>query len=150
MDDYSKLVSIHNWLSSNIYYDQDSLDFNSRGPNDGKGTFENKKAVCEGYAKLSLDLCRVNQIPCQLIYGYAIGVDDEDKEWTDSNLESSPNHAWNQAYVDGRWLIFDTTWDSNNKFKGGQFLEDKPSLNYFDPSLRFFSESHKIDKIIDI
>lgn len=56
-------------------------------------------------------------------------------------------HAWNEAYADGRWIILDTTWDSQNRYENGIFSEAKPcSTIYFDPSLEAFSESHRIER----
>lgn len=148
--DYEKLLAIHTWVSNNIYYDFDSIKYDKRGPNDAYNTYADKKAVCQGYAELSLALCRSLDIPTKLIYGYALGAVDGEDSWTSEAMEQPLNHAWNEAYIDGRWIIFDTTWDSSNKFEEKRFISEKGSLKYFDPSIKAFSNTHRIDKIVDL
>ena len=66
--------------------------------------------------------------------------------WDDSNyMTEEPNHAWNEAYVDGRWVIVDTTWDSFNRYENGERIKsEKNSRLYFDANPEAFSQNHKI------
>lgn len=148
--DYEKLLALHRWVSSNIYYDFDSIEYDRRGPNDAFSTYMDKKAVCQGYAELTLALARSVNIPTRLVYGYALGVEDGDDSWNDDNMGKLSNHAWNEAFVNGRWIILDTTWDSSNAYKEGSFKKETNRLRYFDPSLVFFSQTHRVTEIIDI
>ena len=58
--------------------------------------------------------------------------------------EVKSNHAWNEAYVDGRWMLIDATWDSTNEIENGQWIKGS-SINhiYFDAHMKFFSLSHR-------
>ena len=69
-----------------------------------------------------------------------------DTQWTDLSAQTiEQNHAWNEAYVDGRWIIIDPTWDCENKIKGGEYVRgSEPSHLYFDANIEFFSANHKI------
>ena len=55
------------------------------------------------------------------------------------------NHAWNQAYVDHRWVNIDATWDSNNIYENGQYIYGGIDYYlYFDISNLYLSYNHKI------
>lgn len=147
-DDYEKALSIHNWVCSNIYYDSDSITGSTNSaPYVASDVIETKRAVCLGYANLYAALCRAADIPCNVVTGYALGVSgNTESEWNDVNINSTePNHAWNEVYIDNRWIIVDTTWDSHNKIENGTAISDgNPSMLYFDANIRFFSTNHKI------
>lgn len=144
--DYDRALAIHDWVSSYLYYDNDSLNADETVPYAAADVMNSRRAVCLGYATLYATLCRSVGIPCNVVSGYALGVDGGDDHWTDENIaEGEQNHAWNEVYVDGRWVIVDTTWDSQNKYENGEFSEgDGVSRLYFDANLDFFSANHKI------
>lgn len=146
--DYDKALAIHDWICDNIYYDSDSIsgDFNN-APYVASDVLAEKRAVCLGYANLYAAMCRSLSIPCNVVTGYALGVfETSDSEWNDSNINTTEaNHAWNEVYLDSRWVIVDTTWDSGNKIRNSQWEnEGETSHLYFDANLRFFSTNHKI------
>jgi len=98
-------------------------------------------SVCQGYAELTNVLIRMAGIPCRVVSGYAIWVDSQ--SWETVNHVGS-NHAWNEAFVDGRWVIIDTTWDSGNKYENGKFNKKDSKHLYFDTTLKSFSLDHEI------
>jgi transglutaminase-like putative cysteine protease len=53
--------------------------------------------VCRDFAHLGISLCRTLNIPARYFTGYAFQLDPPDF------------HACFEAYVGGRWLIFDAT-----------------------------------------
>ena len=125
--DYAKVKAIHDWVSANVWYDFDWLN---RGggrpiyymPHD---VIEYKRTVCEGYARLTTALLRSIGIPAVFAY--------------------SDIHAWNEAYVDGRWMIVDTTWDSLNEYVKGEFSpKQAPTDDFFDITMEEFSQYHRI------
>lgn len=140
-NDYDKLLKIHDWVADNIYYDDDALYSGHYGATDAYGTYKNKKSVCQGYAELSNELLRLEGIPCRVVSGYAIWTSSQSWETVD---HSGTNHAWNEAYVDGRWAIMDTTWDSSNIYENGKFNKGNINHVYFDPTLKAFSIDHEI------
>ena len=154
--DYDKAKAIHDWVCNNIWYDYDWRDkktslydmaINSDTMDidtgtsiyDEKsyrrsaiGTLEYGRAVCAGYATLTTALLRAAGIPAQYVGGVA---------GTDRGL-----HAWTEAYVNNRWIIIDTTWDSGNKWENGKQTASNglTGYEYFDISLEDFSKDHEI------
>lgn len=55
--------------------------------------FESKKGICFDFAAMVCAMLRAQGIPTQLIVGVA----------------DAKYHAWNQAYIDGKWMLIDTT-----------------------------------------
>lgn len=143
-DDYEKVQAIHDWIAGEIYYDKDYLNGKTKRTNiNSIAVLNNKYAVCSGYSNLLHDLLVASGIPDRQVIGFALGV-TSDGGWDDMDLkEIEPNHVWNEAYVDGRWVIIDATWDSSNKYEGGTFTEGEGvSQLYFDVSVPFLSNSH--------
>ena len=143
--DYDKVTAIHDWICSYLYYDVDSLNSEDIPPYLADEILQSRRAVCRGYATLMATLCRSIGIPCNIVTGYALGV-GEDTEWTDETIVTdTQNHAWNEVYVDGRWIIVDTTWDCSKKIENGVMDEGTGvSHLYYDANLQFFSANHKI------
>lgn len=148
VSDYDKALAIHDWVCSNIYYDDDSIDENGNtAPYVATDVLSEKRAVCLGYANLYAALCRAVSIPCNVVTGYALGVaESADIKWNENNINSpDANHAWNEVYLNEHWVIVDTTWDSRNKITNGRrTTEGDVSHLYFDSNLKFFSVNHKI------
>lgn len=144
-DKYDQVKAIHDWVATNIYYDYDALVSGNYQDMDAKNVLLTKKGVCEGYANLMAALLRSKGIPCKVQGGYALGIDTK-KEWSSSNIDTTEgNHAWNEVYVNGRWIIIDATWDSQNQYKDGRYIIGETiTQTYFDSTLEFFSLSHKL------
>lgn len=137
--DYEKLLKISDWVADNIYYNWDGYRVGAYGRTDAYGTLKNKKSVCQGYATLTQDLLRAVGIPARLVLGHALQAND----WSDKD-HSDINHAWNEAFVDGRWITIDTTWNSYNKYQDGKFTKGQSNYSNFDIGIGKLSESHKI------
>lgn len=143
--DYEKMQAIHDWVAEEIYYDKDFLNGKTKKTNiNSIAVLNNKFAVCSGYANLTKDLLAAAGIPNRQVIGYALGITSEGG-WDDVKQQSvEPNHVWNEVYIDGHWVIVDTTWDSSNKYEAGKFTEGEGvSQLYFDVSIPFFSNTHK-------
>lgn len=146
-NDYDKVVAVHDWVAKNICYDYDGL----YGRTDeveyiASDVLKSKKSVCQGFADLSAALLRAVNIPTRVVDGYALGIGST-SEWTDDIFDNETiNHAWNEAYVDGRWIIFDATWDSGNAYENGsyKYSDSEVSYQYFDPTIEVFSSTHYI------
>lgn len=159
--DYEKAKAIYDWVTANIFYDYGMAAGTHTRYTSAMDTYFSKHSVCEGYANLTAAFCHAVGLPCRVITGYAAGADSEgtvNAVWEvyeayleDGDLESFQNaiarytnHAWNEVYVDGRWIILDTTWGSNNDYypESGGMIYGVPTDEYFDPDLEFFSQSH--------
>lgn len=143
--DYQRILALHDWVCGYLRYDMDSLKSDEIPPYYAEEVVKNRTAVCLGFATLYAALCRSIDIPCNVVSGYALGI-GADKEWTESTISAEEqNHAWNEVYIDGRWVIVDTTWDCVNKIENGVLTEGTEiSHLYFDANIDFFSANHKI------
>jgi transglutaminase-like putative cysteine protease len=149
-DDYDKALAIHDWVAGNLSYDRDEAAAGTGQSYAGKtalGALQLGRAVCEGYAKLTAALLRAAGIPAKFVYGYALGIDGDewpiDTQWDTLDPDDS-NHAWNEAFIDGRWVIIDATWDSGNIYEKGRETENAgvSTHRYFDAALEAFSANH--------
>ncbi len=79
-----------------------------------------------------------------MVSGYALGFTTQTHWDAVSSKIDTANHAWNQAYVQGRWVNIDTTWASRNPYEDGQFVYGGMENHlYFDVSQVVISLNHK-------
>jgi len=103
-------------------------------------------SICQGYSNLVQALCQAQEIPCIILtsWGAGTGTDGFISAEDDPYLTES-NHTHTAAWVDGRWVHMDTTWDSPNRYENGIKTKGTSSgILYFDSQLDFFSRNHKI------
>ncbi|OMF25304.1 transglutaminase [Paenibacillus sp. FSL H8-0548] len=100
--DADKVKAIYDYIITNIKYDNklaESLSVDYL-PNIDR-TFKAQKDICYGYASLFAGMLRSVGIPTKLLMGDSSYVD--------------VYHAWNQVYLDGKWVTIDTTVDAGYK-----------------------------------
>ncbi len=119
--DYEKAQAIHRWVAENVVYDYEYF----RGQKEhtylsSEDVLEHKLAVCSGYANLTRALLQAQGIPAVYVHGTAGG----------------DGHAWNAAYIDGRWVWIDSTWGRPGN---GAFYDPR----YFDASDFFLAQTHE-------
>ena len=146
-DDYAKIFLLHKWVAENIYYDYDAYRGGMDTFYDSADILANRRSVCEGYANLLRDLILAQGIPCMKATTYSLGVSTNGGSFSvradEVNADRS-NHAHVEAWVDGRWVIMDATWDSNNKYENGSYNTDTPNgFYYFDITPEALSFDHK-------
>ena len=150
---YDKVKAIHDWVANNIWYDLDASEVTGLQDIDifhnarfGLSVLKNKRGVCGGYTNLTVALLRAVGIPAKRIEGYAYMPNSAQFNpeifYDLQNIKA--NHAWCEAFIDGRWIIIDITWDSKNRYKDGKYSEATSSTDkYFDISVEDISVSHK-------
>ncbi|MBR6638346.1 MAG: transglutaminase domain-containing protein [Lachnospiraceae bacterium] len=148
-DEYKKLYLINKWIAENIFYDYDYYYNSDNEIHYYSGdVYKHKRTVCEGYANLQRDLILAQGIPCVKVVTYSAGLDTVGHFDESNYRETKGNHAHVEAYVNGRWIYMDSTWDSNNKYENGEYIYKAPTIKYFDVTLEYFSYTHKILKKI--
>jgi len=97
--DEEKVKAIYQYVIKNVQYDNDLMKNVKPGylP-DIERTFKTQKGICYDYAALFAAMLRSEGIPTKLVMGKTVNV----KEY----------HAWNEVYLNGKWLIVDTTVDA--------------------------------------
>jgi len=105
--DTEKARAIYIWITDNIRYDDDAFNSGNYSNYTAEYVLQNRKAVCEGYSNLFLNLGEEMGIEVEKISGYSKGYDYK----TGKKFDKS-NHAWNAVKINGKWKIVDSTWGS--------------------------------------
>lgn len=121
--DIFKVRSIFRWITENIRYDYKFL--NSGKEMEGppcedvldcsiitkewenkylKRILKQKKAVCNGYARLLSNMCEIAGVKSEVVSGYAR------TEPYEIGSSFNVNHAWNAVCIDSAWYFLDATW----------------------------------------
>ena len=90
---YSRVTAICNWIYDRILYLAGSSDIGTSACD----TVVERVGVCRDFAHLGIAYCRALNIPARFVAGYAYGLNPPDF------------HAWFEAYLGGRWYLFDPT-----------------------------------------
>jgi transglutaminase-like putative cysteine protease len=90
---YDKVTALCNWMYDNVDYLAGSSDISTSAYD----TFSLRAGVCRDFAHLGITFCRALGIPARFVsaYGY--------------RLEPQDFHAVFEAYLGGRWYLFDPT-----------------------------------------
>ncbi len=151
---YVKVLAVHDWIAENLYYDNDALADGSymRNDNSALSTLNKRKNVCQGYANLTVAMLRAIHIPSFVLSCFALGESTLGGWNVKENLKQESNHVIAAAFVDSRWVIMDTTWDSDNYIENG-IKKQKTGLGvmhkYFDSTLSFLSSTHRLERLCD-
>ena len=146
-DPYRKLLQIHRWVAENLYYDNDyAAGRTETTPLTPAEVLSAGYSVCQGYANLVQALCQAQGIPCMILTTWGAGTGtDGFISAEDYPFITESNHAHAAAWVEGRWVHMDTTWDSPNRYENGVKTKGTDSgILYFDSMMGFFSRNHKI------
>lgn len=98
---YDQAEAIRAWIQRNIEYRYGVSDASTSVLD----TLMQRAGVCRDFAHLGAALCRSINVPARIVVGYLY------------QLEPMDLHAWFEAYVAGRWYIFDATQQAP---KGGR------------------------------
>ncbi len=90
---FSRVTAICNWIHDNVEY----LRGSTNPLTSAFDTATERAGVCRDFAHLGIAFCRAVGIPARFVAGYAYA------------LEPPDFHAYFEAYLNGRWYIFDST-----------------------------------------
>jgi transglutaminase-like putative cysteine protease len=93
---YAQVEAIRRWLHTNLKYKYGQ----STASTSAIDTAKTRIGVCRDYSHLGIALCRALNIPARMVVGYLHRLDPMDL------------HAWFEAFVGGRWYVFDGTQDA--------------------------------------
>lgn len=89
------------WVANNISYDVEKLRSKIQGKASIDEVLKTRKAVCQAYAELLVELYNQCNIKSMLVPGYT--------KLPDGSIADLP-HAWVAALVNNKWYLFDPTW----------------------------------------
>lgn len=92
---YSRVQAICEWVQNNVRFESGSSD----GTTGAADTLAQRRGVCRDCAHLMITLCRAVNIPARFTTGLDYGADP--------SLGPTDFHAYVEAYLAGRWYIFD-------------------------------------------
>ena len=144
---YERILAVHDWVADNIFYDYDSLNDGSYrfAKIDALSILKTKRTVCCGYSALSVTLLRAIGVMALNLDCYALGVSSGNNAWSENTMKEPANHVLTFAYADDRWIMMDTTWDSNKQYRNGEYITQPYPVShiYFDGTIAFFSYTHR-------
>lgn len=91
---------------------------------DPEETLHSGKGICFDSASLTASMLRSVGIPTKLVIGDYINTYSLGQERTIP-------HAWNEVYIDGEWIMIDTTASGTNVFKCGQTSKNRYKPEYY-------------------
>ena len=94
---HGRVTAICNWIYEHLDYVTGSSDAHTTVHD----TLVSRAGVCRDYAHLGIALCRALGIPARFVSAYAAGLQPPDF------------HAVFEAYLAGRWYLFDPTRQSS-------------------------------------
>lgn len=105
--DLNKAEKIKNYLISNYTY-----SLSAGKPSDGSNAIEyfllkSKKGYCEHFATTMVLMLRSINIPARLVTGFLSGQRNDIGNYY--LVRQSDAHSWVEAFIDGRWMVFDPT-----------------------------------------
>lgn len=107
MRDTEKLKRVHHFFTEGFSYSLQLGDSESFSKALEDFLFENRSGHCELYATATTLLLRNLGIPSRYVTGFAV----LENSWLEKKyvIRERHAHAWSEAYVDGHWVIVDTT-----------------------------------------
>ena len=159
-----KVRAIFKWITDNIAYfkkqppsrrklkklseensfaEADPLDTSTLKPltdRVAEKVLHDKRAVCEGYARLFKSLCDHAGIRSEIITGYA-----RSETFVAQSFFRS-NHSWNAVSIDSTWYLLDVTWASGvTVFPTGEFLRYFDEYYFLTPPDKFIRHHYPDD-----
>ena len=100
-DPFERVKALHDWVVTRLRYDSASIT-GVRKPQDARSVFLGRLGVCEGYARLLVELGKHSGDHFVYVTG----------EVREEHGQLAPvGHAWNAVEVKGAWYLLDATWD---------------------------------------
>jgi transglutaminase-like putative cysteine protease len=92
---YSRVLAIQHWVQQRVTFTSNTSNANTSALD----TLVDRVGVCRDFAHLMIALCRAVSIPARIATSTDYGADPA--------LGPPDFHAYVEAYLDGRWYIFD-------------------------------------------
>lgn len=115
--DEEKVKAIYNYILNNIKYDKSKLSSMEAGYIPGiDSTITAGKGACYDFAATFAGMLRSVDIPAKLLMGES------------KNIKGY--HAWNEVLIKGKWVVIDTSYDSEAKEAKAKYAMVKQEKDY--------------------
>ena len=156
-----KVTAIFNWITENIAYyrpqvknnrkhkaslqqysnDDDDYTLPSLTDRVAINVLQNRRAVCDGYARFFHSLCDHAGIRSQVITGYAR------TKWEGPDPRFKSNHTWNAVCIDSVWWLLDVTWASGYIARStGEFVRQYDDYYFLSTPAKFIEHHFPDDQ----
>lgn len=157
-----KVRAIFRWITENISYDVigyhdtngiyaaiwDSVSseeddvIRAKNYNNGivKKVLKERRAICDGYARLFKSLCDYSNIQSEVITGHTRFPSERIGETGEAD------HAWNAVFINNTWQLLDATWASGYVNDAVTVFTKRYEDFYFFPNpIHFFNNHYPSD-----
>ncbi len=132
MTDLEKTRIIHDYVANTVRYDYSACRHGQYKLNTATCVLQSELGVCRDYAFAFAALARAAGIPTKVIYGDALN----------QTTLNTDKHAWNEAYVDGKWINIDISWNAGY-IVNDTFVSQLSHL-YFNTPADVFARTHTV------
>ncbi|WP_299676312.1 transglutaminase domain-containing protein [uncultured Tenacibaculum sp.] len=96
-----------------VYYTEDHLNEIIKYKKERKmlKSFEERLAICEGFALIFKRACDLMGIKNELVYGFT-----KPSGYKVGAIPKAKNHVWNAVNVNGKWMMIDATYGTGQVF----------------------------------
>jgi hypothetical protein len=131
--DEEKVRAVYYWVTHTMSYDMSQIytaGYYAREQEIIDEALKSKSGVCIHYAMLFSHICNKSGVKACMITGFTR---------QDGKTDTRP-HAWNAAFVNGTWWLFDPTWGSGS-IQNGKFVRQFKEM-HFNPKPEEFAQTH--------
>lgn len=130
-NDEEKVRAIYRWITDRIAYDTDSYFAGKDHFPDGspEQTLLTRKAICDGYSRLTHALGEAAGLKMEIVSGFAsgYGADAGERE----------NHVWNAVKLPEGWRLMDSTWGAGSIGQDRKFRKQFQDYYFLTPPAQF-------------
>lgn len=108
-------------------------------------SIQKRTGLCDEYANIVAEFCKLNNITCIRIEGYV-----KYAGFKSTDILDDANHAWNAVYIDSTWLLCDLFWSTCelvNKRDGARFIKKINTAYYLVPPDQLISTHLPLDPV---
>jgi hypothetical protein len=116
--DRDKARVIYRWITDRIAYNAEGFFSGDYGDATPAVVLRERKAVCEGYTMLYLDLSKRMGLKAVRVPGHAKTI----AYVSGQPIGNREKHMWVAVWIDGRWQLVDPTWGAGH-IDGQKFVK---------------------------
>lgn len=124
---FQRIKALHDYVASRVEYDVRAYRSRTYPPQTPEAVFQNRRAVCAGYANL---FAAMGQAVGEEVVTLTGDVPTPSEDW------EFEGHAWNAVRIEGAWYLVDVTWDAGH-VSGDLFTRSYTTSYLFMPPREF-------------
>lgn len=120
LTELQKVKAIYDFVAKTIRYDVSARMNEEKQLNTATFILNSRLGICRDYAFSFAAIARAAGFPTKVVYGDVLNM-------TTMEIDK---HAWNETYINGKWINIDTSWSAG-----------------FNPSEDLFTKTHTVTSI---